>query len=233
MIQNTSSIIVKTIYENTKYSTSIIDLEVSKLNLNDNKDLILNIVSQSFDLDRKLEFGSPKTYRINGQKEAIEIYPEKYYNFDSRNKNFFKIQFDRENYIDQMIIFHLSMGSKYLLIFSEFNQTDIIIYENAEEISIPLKKSGIYYLEFYPINGDFDNEKFIYYFSGKIIETIDLTEKYYYGKNSEIFKSAINPKVYKVHNLINDMNVFFAYNLLNETNSIYNNPFKICVNQKC
>ena len=237
MTQNSNSIIIKTIFENTKYPVIITDIEISRLNIYNNEELILTIISQSFRQDsnsfRELEFGTPNIFRINIQKEAIETLPEKYYYFDSEKKNFFKIEYNHERETDQMIIFHLSMKSNYLFIFSEYNQTDIIINENAEEISFPLKKSGIFYIEFYPINGNFENENFVYYFTGKLIGIIDLTEKYYYRKSSVFFNTALNPEIYKINNLKNDVNVFFAYKALNETNFNYNNPFKICDNQKC
>lgn len=63
MTQNSNSIIIKTIFENTKYPVIITDIEISRLNIYDNEELILTIISQSFRQDsnsfRELEFGNP------------------------------------------------------------------------------------------------------------------------------------------------------------------------------
>jgi hypothetical protein len=225
MTNNSDLIVVKTILEHSSLGGIVKDIDISKLNINENEAFIITVIYQFLGNDKTLIFTPPKEYKLE-LKETIQTFPDT--NIFIFKNGIFKLEYNHRSNKDELIIF--SCPNNLIFIFSEFN-SEVKIY-NQKEIAIPLTKSGTYYFDFYDINNNgFENKYFSYYISGKIIDNIDLSERLYYYKTNHEFKVKLNPELYKVTNLKNDTYVFFEY----EPNKYgdFINPIEVCDRRGC
>ena len=86
MTQNKNNIIIKTIYEERRFATSI---DVSKLHPKNNDDFVITIIDESLFSRNKIEILPPREFKLV-KKDFIEIKPEEENKFNLKNKKNFK-----------------------------------------------------------------------------------------------------------------------------------------------
>ena len=228
MTSNSNLIVVKTIYESSDDLFSAADINITNLNIAENEELVAIVINQILISDKKYNFGKPSEYKLV-LKEAKEAPAEQYIFVDSKDNNYFKFEYKHESDIDQLIIFRFRQGNSFLLVFNEINQTEYTIPKFSNLITITLNKSGTFYIYLYQknMNSDYMN----YYITGKTISTIDLTERIYMKKTTDILimNKKPNPEKYIVNNLQKDTYVFFTYTIWDY--SWVRSPFMVCNNK--
>ena len=232
LIHNSSSdsFVIKTFQDVYDYDILITNIDISKLNVNKNSELIVTVFYNEVLNSKKLYIKPPLEFKLeNKEPSELKLEEETILNFV--NKKYFKFEYNHEGDKPQDIYFYFYKRISFEILLTIGDQTKTIKYEgNDELLKISFTKSGTYFLEFYLSNSDSYNVDFTFiaFTSGKVIE-IDLNEKIYY-KNSYI-KSPIKlePYIYKVKNLKEDKYVIFNYKVeVLGNNKIYENPFEIC-----
>ena len=248
LISNSSSIIVKSFYEeylkSQSYDYSPIyfyeEINITNLNVNIDTKLIINVICYSAFTEKLLLFYSPKEFKIENEKEPVEIIFNKEVQFDLVDKNYFKFEYILEKDIIETfsIIFNNYNSFEFILIGPQKHFYQEVISNNVE-FEFSLTESGIYYIKLVPLY-TYKNyyETFTLFIPGKIIETIDLTKKLYYNNIKKVFNYQANPSMIKVNNLKDNKFIYFDYSV--KENNYYNkksycqNPFEICnKNNEC
>ena len=223
---STNSIIIKPIIEE-KNNLIITNIDISKLNASENSELIATIINymNTYDFYKPLEF-------ILKPKNSLGFELEEIVEFNFVDKNFFKFEFKHEDNLPQEIYFSFDSHYNFILYLSDNNKTIKYEYDkdNAEIMKIPFEKTGTYYIEFYSPYASYYvlNSTFTAFIPEKLIDTIDLTQKMYYKISRIKTKSKVNPDRYKVSDIKKDMYVYFTFNIENEENEEFNNPFEVC-----
>ena len=226
MTQNKNNIIIKTIYEERRFATSI---DVSKLNPKNNDDFVITIIDESLFSRNKIEILPPREFKLV-KKDFIEIKPEEENKFNLKNKKNFKFDYKRENNDDQLLFFVTESDQRFIIrlysTITDKGQNLIYDKDNTQYSYFKIQRSGTYYIELDYLNNEYidQDEIFSIFITGNIIDKIDLSQRMYY-KNYKRVKigSEIkpNPSIYKVNNLKKDSLVCFTYRA-------DNNPFEVC-----
>ena len=237
--QNLTNSIVFKLFSQEEYIDMLAaNIDISKLNVKENNELIANIINyNSLNIYKALEFKLQKPDFIK-----FDIEEEVSFNFEDRN--YFKFEYTHESDSPQEIYFYFSSMYNFYVLFTDELKTSIFEFNTNEKelMKIILTKSGTYYIEFYSPNSTYSiyDNRFISFFPGKIIiDTIDLSEKMYYRKSKvEKIKAIVEPNIsniYKVKNLKNDTLIYFSYTIENEEeeedvfgSNEFSNPFEIC-----
>ena len=209
-------------------------VNISKLNANENTEFVATILGyNSFDLYKPIEFTLEK-------KNPIEIEIGEEIEYDVLNDKFFyKFEYNHEGDSPKKIYFQFGQNIGLYLIFIDNIKSVHSINYKGDLLDISLTKSGTYYFEIYsPIGFAFPG-KFKTFIPEKIIDTIDLTQKIYYGDISFRLDTKLGPSLYQVKDLKDNTDVYFIYKIQeeeedyheydedSEDNSILN-PFVIC-----
>ena len=236
MIHNSSSssIVIKSFFQESFDELIYSKVNISKLNINKNTELIITIVCFSIFTEKIMLFYTPKYYIFGDEEDPIEINFFEEIVFNSDNRNYFKFKYKNENDNAAKIYVNLNVyDNEYYFIFIGPNKQHIFNIENSEEnIQIDLEESGIYYIKFLE-ESIWDEDyvvTFYIFMPGALIDTIDLTKKKYYNDKYFYLDNKESPNMIKVNNLKNDIYVYFDYLRYYD----YQNPFEICnKNNEC
>ena len=233
MINNSDSIIIKTIYENPKEDICSSEIDLTQLKPNRNDIFVMTIIDESLFTKESIQYYQPVEFKLE-QKVAKEIKLGEKVKFDFEDRNYFKFEYKNENFTDEILYFSSESQNKFYVILYEpdTNKMQSSEYDNNSENtnSFKLPKSGIYYFEIcliYKLSRKSD-DSFILFKSGRIIDTIDLSQKIYYGNVKIGAKVKSNSSMIKVNNLIEDKYVCFFYKVIDQDYKTFTNPFKIC-----
>ena len=237
-----NSIYVKNIssspISNSYYYLKSEDIDISKLNINNNDELIFNIIGFYNDFSDKF----PKLYQPKeSTQKIIEFNLEEYVNFKLDDKNVYKFEFKNFSVGKQFLYFYFNNAIYLDIYLTELNGESIEInyYNYNNNFDACLTNSGIFYLEFYIENyiTEYKNEgSFIVILSG-LIDVIDFSKNNYTNKKSIkldyfSFRRRNANKYYKyyiVKNLKENKKVIFTYEVETSYQSS-ENPFTICNN---
>ena len=229
---NSSDLIIESfLNEKTNENIPLISIiNITDLNTEENNKLVITILGyNSFDLYK------PKEFTLQNKKPIeFEIGEEVEFNF-TNEKIVFKFEYLHKTNLPQIIYFNFRQNIDFNIIFIDNKKPKIIELHGEEElINITLQNSGTYYLEFYSYKSIQIIGKFISFISGNLIDTIDLTQKMYYGNKTIKLKNYLGYNVYQVSNITKDTFVYFIYYVQNEDKKEFENPFEICnINNKC
>ena len=234
MISNSDSIIIKTFYENPKENILSLEMDLTQLKPNKDDKFVMTIIDESLFTKEAIQYYQPVEFKLE-QKVAKEIkFGEKEkVKFDFEYRNYFKFEYKNESATDEILFFSSeSQHDFYLILYeSDSNKIQSSRFEGREKAnSFKLSKSGIYYLEIcliYKMMQKSD-DTFVLYKSGRIIDTIDLSQKIYYNNIKIETKVQSKPSMIKVNNLIEDKYVCFSYKVIDQDYKTFSNPFKIC-----
>ena len=235
LLQNsTDSIVFELIYQRNEIDPIETYVDISKLNVEENSELIVNIISyNSFNIYKPEEFKLPK-------KDFKEFKICEDVIFNLKDNQYFKFEYKDETTLPQELYFYFDPIYDFNFFFSDNSNTTIYeIDDDLEElVKVILTKSGTYYIEFQPTEIIYTSldDHFIAFIPGSIIDIIDLTENIYYGNSKVKTRLILEPNKYKVKNIKNDTLIYFSYKIQKDDDddddeSIYfNNPFEICNN---
>ena len=241
MITNSDKIILRTInhfsyniddidyydyYSNRNNYYISADIDISKLNVNENEELVANVICSDITNGEFLYFSNPIEFKVKiNKKEAVEfnigdivkynLDDTYYFKFAAKPSTLFLSFINGHSYVDFIIL--TSPDSK-----KHFYDT----YDDP--LKIDLTEDGVYYLEFCTNSNYHENledPKFTTLYEGQMIENIDLTKRIY-SSNIELEYRGKKPKpnYYKVENLKEDKYVIFRYN---SHYRFYDNLFEI------
>ena len=242
MNSNSSSIIVKSIFEDSNNKIIGTKVNISELNINKNSELIISIICYSIFTEKLMLFYTPKEFKFEKDEKPILINFYEDVNFNIFSKNFFKFEYKNEFNDIQSLYLSAEYSEELILIFIGPNETQTIELERfTRQIKLSLKDSGTYYIKLLlkgKESGYYDNyEGTLYLFiPGNIIDTIDLTKKIYYNNMEFFFFNKENPSIIKVEGIKEDIYVFFDFSVGNNFLSYqpYPSPFEICdQNNQC
>ena len=240
MIHNSSSIVIKSFFEESSDQLIYSDVNLSNLKIEENTELIITIVCYSIFTERLLKFYTPKEYKFENEKEPIEIDFFEEIIFNSQNRNYFKFKYNHENENAVKIYINVKVyNNDYYFIFIGPEKQEIYKIEyGGNNIQINLEESGIYYIKILEVRDRSQNyaDYFYIFATGTLIDIIDFTKKAYYNNMEISFNYKENPNMYRVNNLKNDIYVYFDYSLdrYSYDEEIYPNPFEICnKNNEC
>ena len=222
MINNSDSIVVKTVYNHeVKFTTT--DIDINKLNPKSDDEFIVNIIGERLNVPDLIYCSEPKEFKLEEQKEAIEINKGEEITFDLEKRNYFKFEYIKEN-DNQSLYFFFNTNEEFHIILFENENYKILNYYGGKDNQFNLFSPGIYYIS---LIGDqkfpnINNNTFSIYISGGIFDAINFSEKLYKNNFNFIFHSIPNPLIFKVNNLTKNINVYF------HNNSYPINPFEIC-----
>ena len=218
---------------NSYYYLKSEDIDISKLNINNNDELIFNIIGFYNDFSDKF----PKLYQPKeSTQKIIEFNLEEYVNFKLDDKNVYKFEFKNFSVGKQFLYFYFNNAMDLYIYLTELNGESkrINYYRYFNNFDAFLTNSGIYYLEFYQIydETEYKNEdSFIVILLG-LIDIIDFSKNSYTNKKSIKLDNSANidnvNKYYMVKNLKENKKVIFTYKI--EANSYSESPFTICNN---
>ena len=237
MINNDDSILVKSIYIKTD-KLIIEDIDLSKFDLKDNNELVINIISYNV-LLYCFNFYTPKEFKIQ-ENEAKEFKLGENVDFNFINNNYFKFKYEKDINKNLTIYFNFDTNQDFYIIFYKEGEKAQIMQNNKEKIfELNLNESGLYYLSFYSFN-EISEKNYIFYtfIPGKLIDTIDLSQKMYIKKIKMKLNNCYESNYYRVNNIKRDTYVYFNYRIesnINEKEDIYfffTKPFTICKNIK-
>ena len=238
MTQNSNSIVVKTIFENSEKESIITSIDISKLNIQQNP-IAINVINYNVLSYNDLSLYQPKEFTL-GNSEEIEFELEQKVKFDFDKRSQFKYNYTQENNTPLIVYFIFeSVYAFNFMVINDDNSTDYSINDENNTVKLILKKSGVYYFKFHSNNDQYDGgeqEKyFTTYISDKVIYTTDLSEKIYYNNEQIFSRKDLGPRIIKVHNLEEEKYVLLSYKVLSEDNKNdekddYENPFLICKN---
>jgi len=232
MINNSDSIIIKTIYENPNEYLVNFEMDLTQLKPNKNDIFVMTIIDESLYTDEGIKYYQPVEFKLE-TKVAKEIKIGEKVEFDSEYRNYFKFEYKDDNVIDDILFFSSESQNNFYVILNEAdsNKMQFSEYSSRENAySFKLPKSGIYYLEIC-FNYNMDrksDDSFILYKSGRIIDTIDLSRKIYYDNIKIETTVQSNSSMFKVNNLTEDKYVCFHYKVKDQDYKTFSNPFKIC-----
>ena len=232
MINNSDSIIIKTIYENPNEYLVNFEMDLTQLKPNKNDIFVMTIIDESLYTDEGIKYYQPVEFKLE-TKVAKEIKIGEKVEFDSEYRNYFKFEYKDDNVIDDILFFSSeSQNDFYVFLYEpDSNKMQFSEYSKRENTnSFKLSKSGIYYLEIC-FNYNMDrksDDSFILYKSGRIIDTIDLSQKIYYDNIKIETTIQSNSSMFKVNNLTEDKYVCFHYKVKDQDYKTFSNPFKIC-----
>ena len=231
MINNSDSIVVKTTY-NKGLELTTADVNINKLNPNENDKYIVSIIEESIRSAELIYYTGPKEFKFEKLKKAIDIKFGEEINFDFEKRNYFKFEYNKES-DNQVLYFFSDSNEEFNIILFENDNYNIIRYNNGRDTQFKLFSSGIYYIE---LIGNYkyaniNNNTFTILVSGGILDKIDFTKKFYKKDFNFILYSMPPSMIIKVNNLTENRNVYFDYY------SNYNgeNIFEICndITEEC
>ena len=209
------------------------DIDISKLNINNNDELIFNIIGFYNDFSNKF----PKLYESKESiQRVLELNLEEYVNFKLEDKNIFKFEYKNLRVGKQILYFYFNNALYLHIYLTELNgESKEIFYSRYYNNIDYLINSGIYYLEFYPlyVGTEYKNEgSFIVILSG-LIDIIDFSKNSYSNKKSIKLDNSADienaNKYYIVKNLKENKKVIFTYKSEAST-YLSEGPFIICNN---
>ena len=236
MIKEDENILLKTIYEKNKRRLVVFDIDISKLNPAENDELVMSIISSDFDQTNSLYFYEPKEFKLE-KKEAIEFKLGEKVNCNPKDRDYFKLKYNKEKESSSTVFFGFSEPILGILLTEPSGKYQIITWEDedlSDFFEVTLNENGDYYFEFFNIE---DSVSYDNYFStlveGGKIKNIDLSERIYSSTLKIYARREINASYYEVENIANDIFVYFIYKDY-DNQMDYSNPFEICEeNNKC
>ena len=194
------------------------------MNINEKEELVINVVCSDVTNAEFLYFYYPKVFKIQSKKkEAVDFNLGDTVKFNFNNNNYFK--FYKKNNEYTSILFNFNFENSiidYILCKGLDNKTYLYEIPYDESLEIILVEEGIYYLEFYCNERNYESFydlKFTTFLVGEMISNIDLSQRIYSSNiQLKIRGNKPNSSYYKVQNIKENINVFF----------IYYNPFEIC-----
>jgi len=239
--QNSNSFFIKKTLEETNKNSNliIVDIDENEFNFNKNDELICTIINYNNFGNQLLEFYTPIEFQIES-KDATEFKLGEEVVFNFKDKNFFKFEYiyENDNSSDIYFYFEISYPIELFLIAEEKTQVFDFTSGSEDLFKLTLKKSGIYYLNFYSSYSNYlkEDSTFIAFVPGSIIDTIDLTKRMYHLSSKIKTLKKYQANIIKVKNLKKDKYVFFSYKVESAwRDEIFHNPFEICndINNKC
>ena len=198
MINNSDSIVVKTVYNHeVKFTTT--DIDINKLNPKSDDEFIVNIIGERLFRPDLIYCSEPKEFKLAEQKEAIEIKIGEKITFDLEKRNYFRFEYVKEN-DNQTLYFFFNTSEEFYIIFFENDNYKILEYYVHKDNKFKLNSPGIYYISLignqkYP---NMNNNTFTTYISGGIFDTINFSKKLYQSSFNFTFYSFQNPLIIKV-----------------------------------
>ena len=247
LMKKNDNIIVKTILEEPLSDIFYISLDINKLVLTKNDEIVVNIISENLHSKKEvLTFYKPIEIK-NNQEEYTSIKLNTKTSFDLYKNRRFKYQYTNKNNYTDYLVFKFETSKYFCLELHIINdkKTQIKEYYQTRNntIEIKLKKSGNYYFEFYNISGyDYYEEEdeegrvdksFIATIDSTCVGIIDLSKESYSSLEELFAFEEREPKFYKVQNLKKDKNVIFNYGIDFQRSYYYSedldaNPIKVC-----
>ena len=228
---SSSSFVIKSIYDESRLDI-ISTVNISKLNINEDSELIMTIVGQS--LTGQIQFSEPFTFKVIN-KIPIEFKLNENVEFNLKSRNFFKLDYKHESNKPKTLYISFRQKITYFVYLTMGEKTHMLEYEKrgGALFNFTVSKSEEIYLEFYLPNSesyDIDNI-FMAFTDGIIIDTIDLTNKKYNGSLNVQAPKKLESNKYIVTKLEEDKYVYFTYKIENlYERYTYPNPFEICDN---
>ena len=219
MIGNPDKIIVKTIFEESDNSKIMTTIDFTKLNLDEDTDIVVSIISNS---GKSLFFYSPREFKIEN-KAIPEIHPDKEIKYDENN-SVLKLEYHDKIEREKMIYIKLRAAYTYLYFISPYKveMVDLIF---SHKTYFYIIEPNVYYIKIMNNYEDFGGS-FICHISENI-QTIDLSKKYYYHKTDFGMEFKMVHDIIKINNITEDRYVYFNYEYATTTN-IKTNPIEIC-----
>ena len=228
-----NSIFVKQIYKKPKNNSNYIldNIEISKLNLENNAKLVVTVISLFKDFSREpFKFYQVKEINKTIIKE-IRLEEETYFNIE--NNSIFQFEYNHNsNYRKQKLSLFFNVYIYLEIILTHKDEIKRKPYLHNNDCDFILTDSGKYYLEIYIGFNSFVNNSegtFTAVLTDRLIDTIDLSKKEY--KNDKMIKlpREASPNYYIITNLKKDKEFNFTFEskgILRERE----NPFIICNN---
>ena len=223
MIKNSDKIVVKTIYNNELDLTTA-DIDINKLNPNENDEFIISIIEEAIARTNLIYYSGPKEFKLEKSNEAKEIKLEEEMYFDLEKSNYFKFEYNKESDNQTLYFFSNSKEEFYIILFQNDNYNyNVLKYNKNRDNIFKMFLSGVYYIKLVG-NKNYANivNTFNIFITGGIIDTIDFSKKMYKKNFNFNFKLMPNPLIIKVNNLTENRNVYL------HNNSYPTNPLEIC-----
>ena len=238
MTQNSNSIMVKTIFENSEKQFIMASVDISKLNIQQDTTIMVNVINYNVLTFNDLSFDKPQEFNVSNSEE-IEFNLEQKVEFDFGKRSQFKFNYTQDENTPLIVYFIFESVYTYnFMVVKDDNIKDYSINYKDNIINLNLTKSGVYYFKFHTKNNEHDGGEQVNYFTtyipNKVIYTCNLTEKVYYNNDQLFSKKDLGPRLIKVHNLEEeDKYALLSYRVLRVDNDDdekydYNNPFEIC-----
>ena len=232
MTQNSDKIIVKSIFEKPQISLLAASIDINKLDLNENDEIVIDIISNNINSKNEvLTFYKPIEFNDEQNEYLSFNFDEKTkFDFDKRSK--FKYDFINKNNSTDYLILRFESDIGFIFLYTDGIKTEMKEFResNNNKFEIALSKSGTYFIEFY--NEDVDEDEFKAYFTAHILkglDIIDLSEKSYYNLGQLYSNEMKDPKIYKVQNIKENKNVIFNYEMIDDDgDNFFRRPFEIC-----
>ena len=232
MIQNSSKIVVKTIFEEPELPLLAASIDINKLALDEKDEIVITIISNNINSKEEvLTFYEP--IEFNDKKDeylTFNINEKTNFDFDKRSK--FKYEYININNSTDYLILRFEFNNDFVFLYTDGINIEMKQFEksNDNKFEIALTKSGVYYLEFY--NEDVEGDVSEATFTAEIIKSldiIDLSLKSYYNSEQIYSKEMKKPKIYKVQNIKENKNVIFKYEMIDDDGDyFFRKPFEIC-----
>ena len=235
-----NSVIVKTLYinRNNDFPFSYDNIDITPLNLNDNKELVSMVIPfvdgvylNSF----SFEYQPKELSKIKDIKLEEEV------NFDFEQKLVYKFEYNHKGDKNQKLslIFGDDPYCDIYLTNEKGDAKAIFVNGKRDDAYFELSESGKYYLELFSINDYSQSGTFILDLPDKLIDIIDFSEKIYRNDKGIVVERPLDGKYYIVDNLQKDITIQFNYEKYKKKSQYLQayeeNPFVVCNNNtnKC